>query len=306
MSPVIRIALPDLNLTATAELCTEDAPQASEMLLGLLQTPVACAAVHAIYAGPAVLVDIPARHGEPRGGHIPVENEADSPRPGDLLLLPPPVDEEDLGRAAVADGVTLAIFYGDHGRPLTPQGWQPGVLVARVVEGLEPLREACRRIRFEGACEVRLAREPRPGDVQAAVLHTDGASLGNPGPAGAGFVLASEDGAVLAEGSVPLPPTTVNVAEYRALVAGLEEAQRQGVRRLELCMDSELIIKQLTGRYRVKAPQLQPMFRAAKKLIARLEEFTCRHVPREENRRADELAGAAARRMKEKRTDDAD
>ncbi len=306
MNPRIRIILRDFELTATAELCVEDAPQASEMLLGLLRTPVLSVAIHAIYAGPAVLVDIPARHGEPRGGQIPVENQTDSPRPGDLLLLPPPVNEEDLARVAEADDVTLAVFYGDHGRPLTPQGWQPGVRVGLVVEGLEELREVCRRIRFEGACEVRLAREPEPGEVETAVLYTDGASRGNPGPAGAGFVLATDDGMVLAEGSVPLAPTTVNVAEYAALVAGLEEALRQGVRRLELRMDSELIIRQLTGAYRVRAPQLQPMFREAKQLIERFEEFTCRHIPREMNRRADQLAGDAARRMKEKRTDDVD
>ncbi len=306
MSPRIHIAVRDLDLTAVAEMCTENAPQAAEVLLGLLQTPFVGVAVHAIYAGPAVLVDIPARHGEPRGGHIPTENETDAPRPGDVLLLPPPVDEDDLGRASADGGLTLAIFYGDHGRPLTPQGWQPGVVVARVVEGLEALREACRRIRFEGAREVRLAREPRSGEVEAAVLYTDGASLGNPGPAGAGFVLMTADGAVLAEGSLPLPATTVNVAEYRALVAGLEEARRWGVRRLDLRMDSELVIKQLMGRYRVKAPQLQPMFSAAKRLIEGFEEFSCRHVPREENRRADELAGAAARSMKEKHANDAD
>jgi len=81
---------------------------------------------------------------------------------------------------------------------------------------------------------------------------------------------------------------------------------RRGVRRLELRMDSQLVIRQLTGRYRVKAPQLQPMFREAKELSERFEDFTCRHIPREMNQRADELAGDAARRMKEKRTEDAD
>ncbi len=304
MSQRIQITLREPEAAATAELCAEAAPGAAELLWGILATPFVGRAAHAIYAGPAVLVTIPERHGEPRGGQIPVENEADRPRPGDILLLSPPTDEEDLGAEPAAHGVTVAIFYGDHGRPLTPQGWQPGVVVARVTEGLDGLREACRRVRFEGATEVTLARQARPGEVERAVLYTDGASLGNPGPAGAGFVLTADDGQLLAEGSVPLEPATVNVAEYRALIAGLHEALRLGIRRLEARMDSELVIKQLKGRYRVKAEGLRPLYDWARKLIGRFDEFSCTHVPREENRRADKLAGEAAKRSKEQHTRD--
>ncbi len=306
MSRLIRISFRDLQTEARARLCDDAAPGASDLLWGLLATPFVGRAVHAIYAGPAVIVHVPERHGEPRGGQIPVENETDRPAPGEVLLLPPPVDEEDLGGEPRATGATVAVFYGDRGRPLTPQGWRPGVVVARVTEGLEPLRGACRTVRFEGAREVSLERQPRAGEVAEAVLYSDGASLGNPGPAGAGFVLETVTGQTLAEGSVPLPPTTVNVAEYRALIMGLHEAQRQGVRRLQARMDSQLVVRQLTGEYRVKAGHLRPLYRRASKLIARLDEFDCVHVPREENQRADGLAAEAARRSKEQHESDAE
>lgn len=306
MNRRIQITFPEFDVTARALLCLQEAPAASELLWGMLETPFIGRAVHAIYAGPAVLVHIPERHGEPRGGQIPIENETNSPAPGDIMLLPPPTAEENLSLEPVAEGVTVALFYGDAGRPLTPQGWQPGVVVARIEEGLEPLREACRRIRFEGATEVRFGREVRPGEVESAVLHTDGASLGNPGPAGAGFVLTAEDGRVLAEGAIPLVPDTVNVAEYRALIAGLHEALRQGIRRLEVRMDSELVIKQLRGEYRVKAGNLRPLFEWAKKLERRFDEISWRHVPRKQNQRADELAGEAAQRAKEQFCSDAE
>ncbi|MGD9495681.1 MAG: DUF3830 family protein [Armatimonadota bacterium] len=306
MSPRIQITFPALEVAASGELCSREAPGGAGLLWGILETPFVGRAVHAMYAGPAALVHIPPRHGEPRGGQIPVENETERPQPGEILLLPPPAAEEDLGGEQAASGVTLAIFYGDKGRPLTPQGWQPGVVVARVVVGLEALRGACRRLRFEGATEVTLSRQVRPGKVERALLYSDGASLGNPGPAGAGFVLTAEDGRLLAEGSIPLDPDSVNVAEYRALIAGLHEARRQGVRRLEARMDSELLCKQLTGEYRVKAPNLRPLYEWARKLIGKFEEFDCRYVPREHNARADELAGMAARRSKEQHSKDVD
>jgi len=304
MSREIQFRFGHLDCGFRIALDCEHAPQAAEMLWGLTQTPFVTRAVHAIYAGPAVLVALPPRHGEPRGGQVPIEYEVERPEPGDVLLLPPAEDaEEDIwGEPGQEEGATLAIFYGRKGRPFAPSGWQPAARVGRVVGELGALREACRAVRFEGAAELSVAHVgEEAGEIRSAVLYTDGASLGNPGPAGAGFVLTGGDERVLAEGSVPLEPTTVNVAEYRALVAGLQEALRLGVRRLELRMDSELVIKQLKGQYKVKAKPLVPIFIEAKRLTAQFEEFACRHVPREQNQRADELAGAAARRMKELR-----
>lgn len=304
MSQRIQISFRETDVSAYAELQDEDAPQASELLAGILETPLVGRAVHAIYAGPAVLVSIPERHGEPRGGQIPVENETDHPEPGDLLLVPPDPDD-DAGQGGAA-GVTVAIFYGEGGRPFTPAGWQPGVVVAKVAEGLDGLREACRRTRYEGAQEVSLAREALPGEVTEAVLHADGASLGNPGPAGAGFVIETSDGRTLAEGSIPLEPTTVNEAEYRALIAGLHEARRIGITRLQARLDSELVCRQLSGAYRVRAQNLQPLYQWARRIISRFDEFTCVHLPREQNERADALAGAAAKRSKEQHANDAE
>ena len=95
------------------------------------------------------------------------------------------------------------------------------------------------------------------------LLRCDGASRGNPGPAGAGMVLFDPQGRLQARKGRYLGETTNNVAEYQALLLGLEEAQRLGVKKLRVLADSELMVKQLTGRYRVKSPHLIPLWRAA-------------------------------------------
>ncbi|MGI5816717.1 MAG: DUF3830 family protein [Armatimonadota bacterium] len=302
MSRQIEITFLETDASAEVSLLDEDAPEAAELLWRVLETPLVARAVHAIYAGPAVLVSIPERHGEPRGGQIPVENETQHPEPGDILLLPPADDpaEDIWGEPGQDGGVTVAIFYGDQGRPFSPSGWQPGVVVGKVTAGLGALREACRSVRFEGAQRVCLAREACAEKIDEVVMHSDGASLGNPGPAGAGFVIKTPAGRLLAEGSVPLEPTTVNVAEYRGLIDGLLEAQRLGARKVHALMDSELVVRQLTGEYRVKAENLRPLYQWASKLISSFDAFTCEHVPREKNQRADELAGEAAKRSKER------
>ncbi len=304
MSRQIQITFIEGDASATVSLLDETAPNAAELLWGILETPLIARAAHAIYAGPAILVHVPERHGEPKGGSIPVENETQHPEPGDILLLPPADEEaEDIwGEPGTGSGVTIAIFYGEQGRPFSPSGWQPGVAVGKVTEGLGALREACRAVRFEGAQRLCLARESCPEQIDEVVLHSDGASLGNPGPAGAGFVIKTRSGRVLAEGSVPLEPTTVNVAEYRGLIDGLLEAQRLGARRVHALMDSQLIVRQLTGEYRVKAEHLRPLYQWASKLISSFDGFKCEHVPREKNERADELAGKAAKRSKEQHT----
>jgi ribonuclease HI len=112
-------------------------------------------------------------------------------------------------------------------------------------------------------------------------------------------VIASTDGRVLSEGAIPLEPDTVNVAEYHGLIDGLRDARRLGVKRLHVKMDSQLIVRQLSGEYRVKAKNLRPLYERVGKLISSFDEFTCEHVPREENKRADELAGEGAKRSKE-------
>jgi len=121
-------------------------------------------------------------------------------------------------------------------------------------------------------------------------LFTDGASRGNPGQAGAGAVLLTENGEELATCSVYLGTCTNNVAEYKALVIGLEEALRQGCSELTVALDSELIVRQIQGRYKVKNEGLLPLFQQVRERLTRFGKWSVTHVPRAQNARADQLA----------------
>ncbi|HSL10571.1 MAG TPA: ribonuclease HI family protein [Actinomycetota bacterium] len=126
--------------------------------------------------------------------------------------------------------------------------------------------------------------------TDSVVIHTDGAARGNPGPAGAGAVVTTRDGDVIAEIAEPLGDTTNNVAEYTAAILGLERAAELGATRVELRTDSQLLVHQLSGRYRVKASHLQPLHARVKELVASFERVRFVHVPRESNAEADRLA----------------
>jgi len=132
-----------------------------------------------------------------------------------------------------------------------------------------------------------------------AVLYTDGAARGNPGPAGAGFVLYAPGGKALANGSIPLGHATNNVAEYRALIAGLHEASARGIKHLHARTDSELICRQLNGQYRVKSDSIRQFYEWARRLMQRFESIEIQHVPRDQNAEADRLASDAAGRAEE-------
>ena len=125
-----------------------------------------------------------------------------------------------------------------------------------------------------------------------AILWSDGAARGNPGPAGIGAILKTPEGEVLAADSAYLGETTNNIAEYKALLMGLHRAIERGVKQLEVRADSELLIKQLRGEYRVKSPGLKPLFEEAKGLLARFATIKLTHVRREHNGEADKLANA--------------
>lgn len=125
---------------------------------------------------------------------------------------------------------------------------------------------------------------------EACSLYTDGASRGNPGDAGAGIVLLGTDGKELQARSFYLGKCTNNAAEYQALIAGLECALETGCRSLNIFMDSQLIVRQVQGIYRVKNEQLRPMYNRTRDLLARLRSWEINHIPREKNCRADELA----------------
>jgi ribonuclease HI len=124
-------------------------------------------------------------------------------------------------------------------------------------------------------------------------LYCDGASRGNPGPAALGAVLYDPSGEPVAEISEAIGETTNNVAEYRALVAGLECAVEMGVEALSVRLDSQLLVRQVTGEYRVKAAGLKPWHRRAVALLGRIPSVRIEHIPREENTVADGLANAA-------------
>jgi probable phosphoglycerate mutase len=126
-----------------------------------------------------------------------------------------------------------------------------------------------------------------------AVAYTDGGSRGNPGPSGYGVVILGEDGTVLGELSEFLGMRTNNVAEYSGLLAALEFALAKGHPRLRVVSDSELMVKQIRGQYRVQSPDLRPLYEEAKRRISKLEAFQIEHVLRGKNKKADELANQA-------------
>ncbi len=125
------------------------------------------------------------------------------------------------------------------------------------------------------------------------VLFADGAARGNPGPAGAGAVLLDEHGRVVAEITRFLGRATNNVAEYTALIIGLEEARRRGITELEVRMDSMLVVQQMEGAWRIKHPGLRPLALRAGELFGSIPSRAIRHVPREQNGLADALANRA-------------
>lgn len=123
-----------------------------------------------------------------------------------------------------------------------------------------------------------------------AVLHTDGGARGNPGPAGIGVVLEDESGESIGEIAEGIGRATNNVAEYRALIAGLELAVEMGVTDIEILADSELVVSQMTGEWKIKDNKLRPLALRANSLLNRFETYSLRHVRREENADADKLA----------------
>jgi probable phosphoglycerate mutase len=137
---------------------------------------------------------------------------------------------------------------------------------------------------------------PNPSKAASAaqrIAYIDGGSRGNPGPAGYGVVIQDSTGRLLETLSQPIGEATNNIAEYRALLAVLEYAAHQRVGHLKVYCDSELVVRQMQGRYRVQSPDLKPLFQRARELANSLTHFTITHIPREQNRMADKLANQA-------------
>jgi len=134
---------------------------------------------------------------------------------------------------------------------------------------------------------------PRPGTKPRVFSgRIDGGARGNPGPAGIGVLLEDETGRREAYYGY-LGSTTNNVAEYAALLVLLHRSLRRGAKQLTIHSDSELLVRQMLGEYRVKSPRLQRFHAAARRLMARIPNVSFLHVPREENREADRLANQA-------------
>lgn len=136
----------------------------------------------------------------------------------------------------------------------------------------------------------RPAAGPPAGHIVARV---DGGSRGNPGPAAYGVIIEDASGKKLAELSEYLGDKTNNHAEYCGLIAALDYARAHGQNALRALADSELLVRQMRGQYKVKSAELRPLFERAKALTAQLDWFVIEHVPREQNRAADRLANQA-------------
>ncbi len=125
------------------------------------------------------------------------------------------------------------------------------------------------------------------------IIHVDGGARGNPGPAAIGVVVSGADGELVEEVAETIGTATNNVAEYRALLRGLERATALQAREIELVNDSELVAKQLTGHYKVKHPAMKPLHAQAMAALAGFERWSIRSVPRAQNAGADALVNAA-------------
>lgn len=125
------------------------------------------------------------------------------------------------------------------------------------------------------------------------VAYIDGGARGNPGPAGYGVRIEDEQGTLIDEFRGFLGSSTNNVAEYNGLLAALRYAEEHGHRRVRIKSDSELLVKQMKGEYRVKSPGLQPLHQQARALAQTLERVVYEHVRREQNKDADRLANLA-------------
>ncbi len=124
------------------------------------------------------------------------------------------------------------------------------------------------------------------------IIHIDGASRGNPGPAACGVIVRNGKGEVLAKVGRFLGHTTNNLAEYQALLVALNHSLKEGYYRIEVFSDSELLTRQINGQYKVKNSNLLPLYMRAQELISQFDKFSITHVKRENNRDADQLANS--------------
>ncbi len=130
-------------------------------------------------------------------------------------------------------------------------------------------------------------------NIKRVVIFADGASRGNPGSAAIGVTIKDKRGKLITFISQRIGRATNNQAEYRAIIAALEEATKLGAKQVEIKTDSELVVKQINGEYRVKKATLKPLYQQVKQRLGSLEGFTITHIPRQQNTEADNLANKA-------------
>jgi len=179
------------------------------------------------------------------------------------------------------------------------------------VEGLLTANPAVSRAHLDALWERHGVADPRPRQTELfdapvdglkLIARCDGAARGNPGPAAVGAVIQDLEGDTLLEVSECIGRATNNVAEYRAVIAAVEQALLLRCTELLLLLDSDLLVNQLSGRYRVKAPHLRPLHSEALSLLGKLKRWVVRHVPRRENAEADALANRALDAAKRRRS----
>ena len=129
--------------------------------------------------------------------------------------------------------------------------------------------------------------------MSTLVVHVDGGARGNPGPAAIGVVVAAPDGTILDEVAERIGVATNNVAEYQALLRGVERAAALGAREVQFVNDSELVAKQINGTYKVKHPAMKPLYEKAIAALGGFERWRIQSVPRAQNARADALVNEA-------------
>jgi len=219
-------------------------------------------------------------------------------------------DRDTLGKLinAAADRVEEAEKAREPGPGAGPRGLKvrrqtdvekAAARAAEELDGAMDLSKAEReRKRRERAAEaererVAAAAAEKVERAKRTRLYTDGAARGNPGPAGAGAVIVSPDGHIVAKVGKFLGDSTNNVAEYMGLILGLRRAKAMGIKELDVFSDSELLVKQLAGDYAVKAEHLRPLHDEAKVLLGGFAAIQVRHIPREENAQADAMSNRA-------------
>lgn len=186
---------------------------------------------------------------------------------------------------------------GDGREPANPQAaagpapTTPAGAAARTPRSAA-VRRADRFVELPSAGDLHECPLPATGSP-VLEIYTDGASRGNPGPAAIGVLFRQQDGPELCQHAEAIGRATNNQAEYRAVLAALGHCQRWSVSRVHLFLDSELVVRQLLGLYRVKSPDLLPLYQRSMHLARSLREFRVRHLPRARNTSADRLANQA-------------